>query len=123
MIDMIEPTPATTEQPEAFLIDTDERAEWLLRKLANLEAEKARVQAQAEQIVKQLDADAERLRFLFGAQLEEFCRRKIEQAGSRRKSVHFLQGSCCFRTVPASVKVTDSNAALCYAEENLPEAM
>src|SRR5579862_9491144 len=123
MIDMIEPTPETTEQPAAFLIDSDERAEWLLRKLANLEAEKNRVQAQAEQILKQLESDAERLRFLFGAQLEEYCRRKLQASGNRRRSIHFLQGSCCFRTVPASVKVTDSNAALCYAEENLPEAM
>src|SRR5579862_5226360 len=108
MIDMIEPTPETTEQPAAFLIDSDERAEWLLRKLANLEAEKARVQTQAEQILKQLESDAERLRFLFGAQLEEYCRRKIEASKSRRRSVTFLQGTCAFRTVPATVKVTDS---------------
>src|SRR5947209_5050438 len=109
MIDMIEPEVETTEQAEAFTIDSDRAAEWLLRKLANLESEKARVQAQAAAIVKALDSDAERLNYLYGAQLEHYCRAKMEQG--RGKSVRFLQGTCAFRTVPAGVRVADAGAA------------
>ena len=87
MIDTMEPEVETTEA-EQFQIDSDRAAEWLLRKLANIEAEKARVTAQAAAIVKSLDADAERLRFLFGSQLEAYCRAKMGQG--RGKSVRFL---------------------------------
>ncbi len=41
-----------TEQPaEAFCIDSEERANWYARKLAGIEAERARVKAQAAKIV------------------------------------------------------------------------
>ena len=47
----------------------------------------------------------------------------MEQNGNRRRSVAFLQGSCSFRTVPASVRVADMGAALSYAQESLPEVI
>ncbi len=119
----IEPEVETTTGAEQFQIDSDRAAEWLLRKLANIEAEKARVTAQAAAIVKQLESDAEGLRFLYGSQLEAYCRAKIAQSGGRRKSVHFLQGSCAFRTVPAGLRVADMGAALQFAQERLPEAV
>jgi hypothetical protein len=99
----------------SFHITDDVGANWYLRKLANLEAEQRRVQAQAAAIVKQLEADAERLRYLYEAELQEYVRQKLASAGSRRKSVHFLQGAAGFRTVPAAICVTDTLAALDYA--------
>ena len=106
-----------TTEPEPFCIDSDQRAEWLLRKLANLEAERVRVTAQAQAIVKQLTADAEDLHFLYGAQLESYCRAKLAQSGNRRRSVHFLQGTCAFRTVPAGLRISDQAAALHFAQD------
>ena len=35
-----------TATPEAFCIDSEERANWYARKLANIEAERARVKVQ-----------------------------------------------------------------------------
>jgi len=111
------PDTETTAEAETFEINSDAAANWLLRRLANLEAEKARVTAQATAIVKQLESDAERLRFLFGSQLESYCRGKMEQG--RGKTVRFLQGSCFFRTVPAGVRIADTGAALQFAQETL----
>jgi hypothetical protein len=102
-----------------FHINSDEAANWLLRKLANIEAEKARVKSQAETMLRQLDGDAEGLRFLYESELQEFVRQKLAASGARRKSVAFLQGTCAFRTAPASVKITDPKAALDYAREHL----
>src|SRR5262245_48806712 len=64
----------TTETTEAreeveFHITSDGAANWYLRKLANLEAEKQRVTAQAATIVKQLEADAANLRYLYESEL------------------------------------------------------
>jgi phage host-nuclease inhibitor protein Gam len=120
---MLEPTapPMPIEEPEQFTIDTIERANWYLRKLANLEAEKRRVLAQAEQIVTQLDADAESLRYLYQSSLENLVRQELARTGNRRKSLTLLQGTCSFRTVAPSVKIADTQAALLFVKESLPE--
>lgn len=111
------------EQTAPFCIDSEERANWLLRKLANIESEKQRVQAQAAAICKQLEQDANGLRFLYSAQLEAFARQTLAAKGSRRRSLILLQGTCAFRAVPPSVKITDVSAALTYARQNAPEAI
>ena len=106
-----------------FRIDTEQHANWLLRKLANLDAEKARVKAQAEAILHQLDTDREGLLYLYGSQLEAFTRQELEKTGNRRKSLTLLQGTCSFRSVPARMSINDPAAALLHARENLPEAI
>jgi phage host-nuclease inhibitor protein Gam len=117
-------TPDTAEDAqearEAFHIDSDQAAEWLLRRLANIAAEQARVQVQAAAIVAQLETDANRLRHLFEGELQEYCRQKLAAQGSRRRSCTFLQGTVSFRTVPPSVKVADPAAALIYARTAAP---
>ena len=121
---MIQTIPETepTER-EAFHITTEEAANWYLRKQANIEAEKQRVKAQAEAIVSRLNSDAESLRHLYEAELQEFVRTKLAESGNRRKSVHFLQGTAQFRTVPTGVRITDPVAALDYAKAHLPDAV
>ena len=100
-----------TEDTEAFRIDSDAAAEWFLRKLANIEAEKQRVTQQAAKMLAALDADAQRLRHLYEGELQEYVRQELARTGNRRKSLHFLQGTAAFRTVPASVKIADVQAA------------
>jgi hypothetical protein len=104
-----------------FHITDDTGANWLLRRLANIEAEKQRITAQAAEMVKQLDADAARLKGLYEGELLEYCRRKMAQGGNRRRSVAFLQGSVCFRTVAPSIKVADVAAALAHAQTTAPD--
>ena len=101
----------TTETP-AFCIDTAERADWLLRKLGNLAAEKSRITAQAAAIVAQLDTDTARLMHLYGAQLEAFAREELARRGNRRRSLTLLQGTCAFRSVPGGFRLADPAAAL-----------
>ena len=104
-----------------FHIDSENAANWYLRKLANIEAEKARVQSQAGLIVAQLDSEANGLRFCYEGELQEYVRRELVKKGSRRKSLILLQGTCQFRTVPAGVKLVDLASATHYAACALPE--
>jgi hypothetical protein len=46
-----------TELPERFAIDSEDRANWLLRKLANLNAERERIKAQSAAMIKRLDTE------------------------------------------------------------------
>jgi hypothetical protein len=101
------------EQRPEFHIDSEERACWLLRKLANLEAERARVKAQAAQIVAQLDSEEKSLRDRFEAEACAWARAELERRHKgRRKSLVLLQGTLAFRLVPATLRVDDLAAAL-----------
>lgn len=106
---------AATDTPR-FQIDSREKAEWLLRKLANLDAEKARVKAQCEEIVRGLDADAARLLAFHEADLREWARAELERRGGHKKTLPLLQGTVSFRTVPASLRVTGSREAIEHAK-------
>ena len=109
------------EAREEFHICDESSANWLLRKLAGIEAERARVTQQYQAIVAQLDSDAERLRFCYEAEFSDWTRRELARRKTTRKSLVLLQGTCQFRTVPAGVKVADISAALHYATAALPE--
>ena len=111
------------EAQEEFHINSESAANWYMKKLANIEAEKTRVTQQAALIVAQLDADAESLRYCYEGELQNYVRRQLAATGSRRKSLTLLQGTAQFRTVPASLKISDPAAALDFCRVNLPDAV
>ena len=114
---IVESLPTLPATAEPFMVNDEKSANWYLRKLANIDAEQKRVQMQAAQIVAQLATDADGLKHLYAGQLEAYCRARLQEAGSRRKSITMLQGTCSFRTVPAGFRLTDTNAALRFAKE------
>lgn len=119
-------TPAEPTDREEFHITDESSACWLLRQLANIQAEQQRIKAQAEAMIARLQTDHDRLTHLFGNELEAWARTELLRRGGRRKSLHTLQGSLGFRTVPASVRITDERAALDYARarpEQFPRAV
>ena len=81
---------------DLFVIDTEDKVNWYLRKLANIEAERARVKAQAAAIIARLDTDEAGLKYRFENQVIEWTRQQID--GTRRKSHPTLQGTLCFRS-------------------------
>lgn len=100
---------------ETFRINSEDAANWYLRKLANIESEKQRIQSQAAAIVAQLDSDRAGLERMHEADLQEFVKNLL--AGGKRKSLTLLQGTCGFRTVPGGLRVSDANAAETYAKK------
>ena len=103
--------------PNDFHITDRNAAEWLLRKLGNLKAERTRVTLQAEAITRALDADRDRLLRLYGGELEEWARNELKDRKSRTKTLHTLQGSVRFRNVPSRLSIADEAAAIGYADE------
>jgi hypothetical protein len=92
---------ATTEPTEErFVLDSEEKVNWLLRKLANIEAEKQRVTAQYQTMMAVLESDERSLRYCFENDLRAFAAQKLAEGGNRRKTVPLLQGSLSFRTLP-----------------------
>jgi hypothetical protein len=81
------------EEAERFTIDSERAADWLLRKLAEIEGEKARVKAWYANRTAELDADAARLRNALlphracpsRCRGSGCCRRLRDRAGYRRQ--------------------------------------
>jgi hypothetical protein len=113
----------TSDEPQPFTIDNEDKANWFLRKIANHEAEIERVKSQANSIIRALEVDKERLLFLFENQLKDLCREMLSGNGNRSKSIKFLQGSCSFRTVPEGFKLSNEMTALAFAKTTHPEAV
>ena len=115
----INTTTPDTDKTAPFVIDTEERANWYLGKLATNEAEKARIKAQAETRLAELSSDAAALRFQFEAQAREWAKGEADKR--RRKSVTLLNGTFAFTAFKAGFKVIDEAAAIEHARETLPE--
>lgn len=107
------------EAAPAFAIDSEDRANWLLRKLGNLAAERARVKAQADAIMAELKREEERLHQRFDAELQAFTRQAL--AGKKSRTLKLLQGTVSLRTVAASMRVADTEAAFEHARTCLPD--
>lgn len=112
---------STTEATERFTIDTTEKADWLLRKLAGIDAEKATMAAMIAQRIGELDADKNALLSRFGAELEAWARE--EATARRRKTVTLLHGAISFRTVPAKLIVESEADALTTARAVAPQTV
>ncbi len=105
-----------TEQPTEtteFHITDEAAANWYARKLAGIEAERARVKAQSAKINARLDGEEKSLKDRFEAEAREWARAELDRRyKGRRKSLALLQGTFAFRAVPATLRVDDVAAAL-----------
>lgn len=101
-----------------FVIDSEERANWLLRKLGNIQAERRRIEAQYLKMLGALDKDEDALNARFGAQLEEWAR---GQLGKRGKTVRLLQGEVQFRRLPERLRLTDRDRAKLHVAVTWPD--
>lgn len=116
-------TKETEEKKEQFVIDSRERADWYLRKLANLEAEAARITTQYQTMMRQNESDKNSLVQHFQPQLENFVREELASAGGKRKSITFFNGTAQFTAVPSRLVVESEADALQTARLVCPEAV
>lgn len=94
---------AQEQAQQPFLIDSEDRANWLLRKLGNIDAERERITAQYEAQIAELDRREKSLRDHFLPQLEIWAREQV--ATLKKRSITLLHGTLAFRKVSASETV------------------
>lgn len=114
-------TGGDTTEAERFTIDSAERADWLLKRLMHLDAEKATVEAMAAQRVEELEADKNRLMARFGGELEAWARTEAEKR--HRQTITLMYGAVSFRKVAARLTVTSEADAITTARAVLPQAI
>lgn len=102
---------AEQQAQQPFLIDSEDRANWLLRKLGNIDAERERITAQYEAQIAELDRRERSLKEHFLPQLEIWAREQV--ATLKKRSLTLLHGTLAFRKVSASetMEVVDKESA------------
>lgn len=113
---------------ERFIADTPEKVEWVLEKISAVECEIAALEARRkalndnlDQMIRRANRRYEWLQMRFNPDLRAFLERQI--AGQKQKFWQSPFGRLCLRTTKGSVKVTDPNAALEWAQQHCREAI
>lgn len=104
---------------EQFSITDERGANWLLKRLREIEDEAAVVKSQAEIRIAELAADREKLLFLYGDQFKAWARAEADRR--RRQTVTLAQGSACFRSVRQKFTLRDREAAYVHSRTAHPE--
>lgn len=108
---------------DAFRVQTEADADWVLNRLASITDEITRIQTHAQARIIRLVKQYHYLNNRFTFELEDFARRKLAESGGKKKTVNLTHGSVFIRKVKRSIKVTDRAEAIEWVKENLPEAI
>lgn len=106
-----------------FVLDSRSKVEWALRKIAAKEAEIELVTAQAQEMIKGLNTDLERLQAHFRPQIEHWAKQELEETKAKGRTVKTLAGNLSFRTVPPRLVIADEEEAMRRARADCPEAI
>lgn len=109
--------------PKEFCIDSQERANWLVRKIVAARDYSERVRTWSEQEQRRAAREEQTLMFLFGRQIETWARAEIGKSNGRRKSMNLPAGSIGFRTLAPRLVIDDESVVLDWAKRNLPDAV
>ena len=109
--------------PKAFCIDSEDRANWLVRKIVAARDYSERVKAWCEQEQRRAAREEQTLLFLFGRQIERWARSEVAKLRGMRKSLRLPAGSVGFRSVGPRLVVDDERAVLQWAKVHLPDAV
>jgi len=92
-----------------FRIDSEDALRWYVGKITDAESKKARIMAQAAAMCRDVERQAEGLRFRFEGEAMTFARTLLD---GKRNSVKFLEGTVQFRKTAARVSVEDAETLL-----------
>lgn len=99
---------------------SDRGAEWVIGKLLDREAQKARIHAQAEAMCAELERDQRAITFRFAPLLEQYARGNLK---GKSRHVKTLAGNVGFRSSGGGLKVVDADAARKWAlDQEDPDA-
>jgi phage host-nuclease inhibitor protein Gam len=115
-------TPDHTQvaDPQTFHIDNEEKLTWYINTLLSIGEQQARIQAQAQAMVADLEREAESLRQRFGAEAEHYTKQVLEGRGGRAKHLKLLTGTVGFRRSPDRIVVRHEQQLLEWAEHHAP---
>lgn len=109
-------TAEATRPPREFAPDTEERVDWLLRKLFEDQERAARIRAAAEARCAEIDGRMRYLASKYAAPLAEFVESELPKARRGAKSIRLSEGIVGFRDEKGGPRVEDVRAVERWAE-------
>jgi hypothetical protein len=97
------------EAPEAFIIDSEDKATWYARKLKAIHDEREAIKAATAARIAELDADERSLRARFDSQLESWAMGETERR--RRKTITLPLAGVALKFRAVAGKITESKDA------------
>jgi hypothetical protein len=114
---------STLVLPEAFRIQDEKSANWLVRKILESRAYALRVEAWA---AKEIVRTQRREKFLlerYGRQLERWVAHQLHTSGAKSKFISLPAGRVGFRRQRSGLNVKDEQALIDWCGAHLPEAL
>lgn len=108
--------------PKEFCIDSEERANWLVKKIIAARDYSERVKSWCEQEQRRAAREEQTLLFLFGRQIEAWAKSEIAKL-RKRKTLSLPAGAVGFRSVGPRLVIDDEAVVLSWAKANLPDAV
>jgi hypothetical protein len=108
---------------QGSVIDSEEEANWLVRRVKQEREYACRVEVWAATEIKRAQRREEYFLQRYGHQLERWLRQRLEDNRYRQRSVSLPAGNVGFRKAPSKLVVTDSSALLSWVKTNFTEAL
>ena len=112
-----------TSQPQPFVVDSLDGANWWLRKLTEARLYKRRVSEWAEREQRRADAEEARLHYLYGQQIRDWLHAHLFTTKAKAKSLNLPAGVIGFRRTGPTLSIADMPAALSWAKASCPSAI
>jgi hypothetical protein len=109
--------------PDAFHIDSACTANWFVRKMLERRRYRDQVKAWADAEIRRAEREEGHLLQRYGAQLEAWLKRALDERGGRRRSISLPAGLVGLRAEPARLVVSDQEALIEWCRSHLPEAV
>lgn len=104
--------------PEQFQVDSDDAANWVVKRITAARAYARRCDEWCEREKARAQREEQFFLWRYGQQLMDWTKAKIQEQGGRRKSVCVPAGMLGFRSEAAKLVVEDEQAVIIWAHAN-----
>lgn len=116
----IEPT---AEADQAFHVQDERTASWVVRKIVEERAHRQRVAEWAAAETRRSERREDFLHRRYGGELADWARRQLATRHGRQRSIHLPAGRIGFRLEPPRIVVADEPKLLAWCRRHLPSAL
>lgn len=111
------------EPAETFHIDSDEKVNWLVKKIVGTYVVEERARRWSELELRRAARERDWLFRRFGTELEAWLQDRLKAERGRRKSIALPGGTVGYRTDPPRLHVIDEMQLLRWCKRELPDAI
>jgi phage host-nuclease inhibitor protein Gam len=111
------------EVDDRFRVHDASSASWVIRKVNEERAHRARVQQWCEAEIRRSESRERFLLFRFERELEDWTRQELAKQHGSRRSIHLPGGTVAIRIQPTSIIVADESKLLSWCRQHLPSAV